>query len=94
MKTCKLPRSSAANVPAAATPAATSESVVPAAMSGVWASEPTTADDLVKRYDTIMECPSRNSNVQIKLVSAMEKGEAEAKLISSGQQHKIFLAMG
>ena len=72
-------------------PAPTSNAVVHVDFASAWDGEPTTAQELHQRYETLMECPARNSNVQLKLVPAVEKGATEAKMISPKQQHKLFL---
>ena len=74
-----------------AAPAATPNAVVSVDISSAWDGEPTTVQELQQRYETLMECPARNANVQLKLVPAVEKGATEPKMISPKQQHKLFL---
>ena len=61
------------------------------AASSAWDGEPTTTEELQQRYEILMECPGRNTNVQLKLVPAVEKGQVEPKMVCTKQQHKLFI---
>ena len=62
--------------------------------AGEWSSEPQTLDELEARYDILHSFPGRNANTVLKITGATEKGQADAKLVTEGQNHKLWLVLG
>ena len=61
---------------------------------GEWSSEPQTLDELEARYDVLHSFPGRNANTVLKITGATEKGQAEAKHVTEGQTHKLWVVLG